>query len=46
MNQEYSNANIEELKIINENIKDAKYMDNGVELKINQGANGFVLYNK
>ena len=28
------------------NIKDAKYMDNGVELKINQGANGFVLYNK
>ena len=24
MNQEYSNANIEELKIINENIKDAK----------------------
>ena len=24
MNQEYSNANVEELKIINENIKDAK----------------------
>lgn len=46
INGSYTQSGVTETYNRTKNIKEAKYMDNGVELKINQGANGFVLYNK
>ena len=46
INGSYTQGNITDTFNRTKNIQEAYYTDNGVRLKINQGTNGFVLYNK